>query len=107
MWSLSREVWNCDNKSVGAYTQLTNFIQGYVENKINMNAEFSCSNYCTDFNETKQYGCHNKTACGYNFLDRNKTMCTGTIRDCDYFDSSMIYCSNVSPSLSNGLLLKL
>lgn len=93
---MSRDVWNCDDKNEGSYTMLTNFIQGYVENKINMNAEFSCSHYCNNYKVTKQYGCHKKSVCGQNYLDRNKTTCSGTIRNCDYFDSSMIYCPNVS-----------
>lgn len=97
MWNLSRIVWSCDNFSSNeSYTELTNFIQGYVDNQINMNPDGSCAPYCTDFKETKSYGCKEGTICAANYLDHNKTRCMGTIRDCDYFGPSFSLCPNVS-----------
>lgn len=100
MWNLSRIVWSCDDfSSNDSFTQLTNFIQGYVDNEINMNPDGSCAPYCTDFKETKSYGCKEGTMCAANYLDHNKTRCLGTIRDCDYFGPSFNLCPNVSELL--------
>lgn len=97
MWGLSREVWNCDPPNdASSYTKLTNFIQGYVDNKINMNADGSCSPMCKQLKKTKNFGCNKNTLCGRNYLDSNKTRCNGVVRDCDFFDSGMTYCPNVS-----------
>lgn len=97
MWNLSRVIWSCDNFSSNeSYTQLTNFIQGYVDNEINLNADGSCAPYCSDFKATKNYGCKTGTLCAANYLDHNKTRCMGSVRDCDYFGPSFTYCSNVS-----------
>lgn len=97
MWELSRIVWTCDNfTSNDSYTQLTNFIQGYVDNEINLSPDGSCVQYCSDFKKTKNYGCKSNTLCGANYLDHNKTLCEGTVRDCDYFGPTFSYCPNVS-----------
>ncbi|XP_031627540.1 uncharacterized protein LOC116343553 [Contarinia nasturtii] len=95
MWNLSRIIWSCDKFSSNeSYTQLTNFIQGYVDNEINMNADGSCAPYCDDFKSTKNYGCKEGTLCATNYLDHNKTRCLGTIRDCDYFGPMFSICPN-------------
>lgn len=99
MWNLSQIVWSCDDfKTADTYTQLTNFIQGYVDNEINLNPYGSCAPYCSDYKSTKNYDCNEKTLCAANYYDKNKTRCHGTIRDCDYFDSTFTYCPNVSES---------
>lgn len=99
MWNLSRVVWSCDNfNSNESYTQLTNFVQGYVDNEINLNADGSCMPYCSDFKATKNYGCKAGTLCAANYLDHNKTRCLGSVRDCDYFGPSFTYCSNEDDS---------
>lgn len=97
MWNLSRIVWSCDDfNSNESYAQLTNFIQGYVDNQINLNPDGSCTSYCTDYKATKNYGCKANTLCSKNYLDQNKTRCDGTVRNCDYFGPTFEYCPNVS-----------
>lgn len=99
MWNLSQIVWSCDDFTTpDTYTQLTNFIQGYVDNEINLNPYGSCAPYCSDYKSTKNYDCNEKTLCAANYYDKNKTRCHGMIRDCDYFDSTFTYCPNVSES---------
>lgn len=111
IWGLSREVWNCDPTNNASYTKLTNFIQGYVDNKINLTPEGSCSPMCRDLKQTRNYHCNQNTLCGRNYLDSNKTRCNGVVRDCDFFDSGMTYCPNVSveafPFLSDELMKQL
>lgn len=100
VWSLSRDVWMCDNTASGSYTQFTNFIQGYVDNKVNMNPSGTCTGYCKDYSKTRNYDCKKDTLCAANYFDRNKTRCDGVIRDCDYFGTSMSYCANVRSMFS-------
>lgn len=97
MWNLSRIVWSCDDfRTNESYTQLTNLVQGIVDNEINLNPDGTCTKYCTDFKQTKNYDCKPNTLCADTNLDRNKTRCEGSIRDCDYFGPTFSYCPNVS-----------
>lgn len=97
MWNLGRIVWSCDDfQSPGTSTQLTNFIQGYVDNEINMSPDESCGAHCRDYKLTWNFDCKNNTICATNYYDHNKTRCNGFIRDCDYFGTSFEYCPNVS-----------
>lgn len=97
VWNLSRAIWSCDNfEAPDTYTTLTNFIQGYVDNEINLNPDGSCSLYCHDYKKTQSYNCDKRSICGANYLDHNKTRCNGEIYDCDYFGRLSMYCPNVS-----------
>lgn len=97
VWNLSQVVWSCDDfVDPQSYTQLTNFIQGYIDNEMNLNPYGSCAPYCTDYKITRNYECHDKTICAANYYDKNKTRCDGTVLNCDYFDSMFTYCPNVS-----------
>lgn len=96
IWGLNREIWSCDPSNNASYTKLTNFIQGYVDNKINLSSDGTCSPTCKDLQKTKNYNCNKNTLCGRNYYDGNKTRCNGVVRECDFFDSGMTYCPNVS-----------
>lgn len=72
------------------YTSVTNFIQGYIDNEINLNKGMSCSGTCADSKLTKNYDCYNGTLCAHtNF---QKTKCSGDIFDCDVIDSDGTAC---------------
>lgn len=72
------------------YTSITNFMQGYIDNEVNMNEEHSCSGQCNDFKSTKNNGCRNETLCAHsNFA---KTRCGGEIFDCTTIDSDGVAC---------------
>lgn len=93
MWNLSRVVWACDDFNANeSYSSLTNFIQGYVDNEINLSPDGSCAPYCSDFKVAKNYNCKANTLCAA----KNKTRCEGTVRDCGYFGPTFSYCPNVS-----------
>lgn len=93
MWNLSRTIWSCDDfNKADSYTSLTNFIQGYVDNEVNLSPDGSCAPYCSDLKITKNYDCKPKTMCA----SMNATQCEGTVRDCDYFGPTFTYCSSVS-----------
>lgn len=75
------------------YHQITRFIQGYVDNEVNLNADHSCKQTCADYKNTKSYGCEEKTMCAeYAHIDQASTRCTGTIYNCDYVDDDLTVC---------------
>lgn len=78
--------------STGIYHQITRFIQGYVDNEINLNADKSCSKTCTDYKNTKNYGCAENTLCAESYIDEASTRCKGTIYNCDYVDDDLTVC---------------
>lgn len=71
-------------------------MQGIIDNEINLNPQGSCTPYCNDFKETKNYDCKPNTLCAANSLNQKKSRCDGSIRDCDYFGPKFSYCPNVS-----------
>lgn len=86
------------------YAEITNLLQGYIDNEVNLNPDGSCTNTCYDYDVTENYGCKNYTYCRLNYLDYNKTRCYGTVRDCQYIESSMHVCPNVGVKSKLGLL---
>lgn len=79
-----------------SYTQITNFIQGYIDNEANFNIDGSCTKTCEDYDYIEHQGCKNYTICTINYLDKNKTRCDGKIRSCTFVESDMRLCPNVS-----------
>lgn len=62
---------------------MMNFLQGFVDNEINLNPDGSCSNSCSDYTKTKQFGCANGTMCADpKGLAKEDTTCSGDVRDC-------------------------
>lgn len=84
-----------------SYTQITNFIQGFIENEANFNVDGSCRGQCEDYHLVHHQGCKNYTICTINYLDKNKTRCDGTIRSCTYVEPDMRLCPNVRYSIHN------
>lgn len=84
-----------------SYTEIVNFIQGYIDNEINFNREDTCSKQCSDFKHVDYHICRNSTLCILNYLDKNKTRCDGDIRSCEFIESDMELCPNVSAAQIN------
>lgn len=75
---------------------MNGFLQGFVDNEINLNAEGSCSNTCADYKNTKQYGCHKDTPCAATLNKPNKiNHCKGTVRECEFIESDLEICPSV------------
>lgn len=114
------EIWNCDDFSKesilfryhtktdcfvyacsfchllsDSYTEITNFIQGYIDNEVNFNQEGSCKETCSDYQLVEKPVCRNNTLCILNYLDKNKIRCDGKIRSCRFIESDMTMCPNV------------
>lgn len=76
---------------VAIYHQITRFIQGYIDNEVNLNADKSCKQTCSDYKITKNFGCAEKTLCNeYSHIDEASMRCKGTIYNCDFVDDDVI-----------------
>lgn len=78
------------------YTAITNFMQGYIDNVINLNEEHSCSMTCPDFKSTKNYQCQNGSLCAESNF--GQTRCFGEVFDCAPIDSDGKVCYTVCAS---------
>lgn len=76
----------------GTYYQITRFIQGYVDNEVNLNPDASCSRTCDDYTRTRNYDCQPGTLCGEQHIDRESTRCNGTVLNCDFIDDDLTAC---------------
>ncbi|KAG4078159.1 hypothetical protein HA402_002211 [Bradysia odoriphaga] len=98
----SKDVWMCDldfyikdDESI----QITNLLQGYVENEVNLNKESSCSGSCEDYKYARNRHCAPGTFCGDQSVNGSKShICTGVVVDCMFIESDMTIC----PSLDSN-----
>lgn len=65
--------------------KITKFLQGYLDNEVNLNSESSCSGTCTDHKSTKNYGCYADTLCS----KKPEARCNGTVYDCEPLDDEL------------------
>lgn len=77
----SRDIWSCRVNHEN-YASVTNFLQGFFDNELNLNKDDSCRKSCSDYTKTKNLACKIGTMCSNANLDREKTICSGEIRDC-------------------------
>lgn len=78
------------------YEMITGFLQGFVDNEINLNEENTCKKTCEDYRLTRQYGCHNDTLCGVPLKNQRINKCNGILRDCEFIGSDLEICPSVS-----------
>lgn len=94
-----RDIWRCDplHFSIGTFEEVTNLLQGYVDNEENLNEEETCRNTCGDYKVTQNYGCADGTYCGQKAAgaERDRARCNGKVVDCQFLGSDMNVCSNV------------
>ncbi|ERL85944.1 hypothetical protein D910_03359, partial [Dendroctonus ponderosae] len=93
MQKVSRELWKCDPKKHvkgETYEEITNLLQGYVQNEVDLNPDGTCSENCAEYTYTKSHGCYQNLYC------RQQRSCSGKIIDCRFFDSDMWIC-NANP----------
>lgn len=87
-------------ESAHAYDQVTNFLQGYIDNEINFNDEQSCTNNCIDYKKVKSNQCAEETMCAQNKRLNDTIICNGDIYDCielDAIDVDVCHTGNVDP----------
>nr|XP_023013096.1 uncharacterized protein LOC111503106 [Leptinotarsa decemlineata] len=68
------------------YEEITQLLQGYVQNEVDLNPEGTCRENCQEYAYTKSHGCFNNLYC------RQQRRCNGKIINCQYFDSDMWIC---------------
>lgn len=83
---------NFSSFSPATYYQITRFIQGYVDNEVNINPDASCSRTCGDYTQTRNYDCQAGTLCGEPHIDKVSTRCNGTILNCEFIDDELSVC---------------
>ena len=85
----SRELWRCDpSKHIPetTYLEITQLIQGYVQNEVDLNPKGTCSETCAEYTYTKSHNCFKNLYC------RQQRRCNGKIINCRYIDSDMWVC---------------
>lgn len=75
-----------------SYHQITRFIQGYVDNEINLNPDDSCKATCSDYKKTRNYKCGTDTLCSDAVADHGATKCNGTVYNCEFMDGDLTVC---------------
>lgn len=83
------------------YEMITGFLQGFVDNEINLNRENTCKNTCADYRLTRQYGCHNDTPCGLPLKNQRINKCKGILRDCEFIGSDLEICPSVRETMTS------
>ncbi|XP_042243112.1 uncharacterized protein LOC121880111 isoform X2 [Homarus americanus] len=92
----SQDFLRCDppeHQEGKTYVQLTELLQGYIENEVDMNVDGTCIKTCEYYQHTKSEGCHYQETkfCG------KQRQCLGTIHDCQYNDADAWICQSQKP----------
>ncbi|XP_044759508.1 uncharacterized protein LOC123317181 isoform X2 [Coccinella septempunctata] len=85
----SREYWKCDPRKYvkgETYEELTELLQGYIINEVDMNSDNTCRENCGEYQYAKMYGCFKNLFC------RQQRPCKGKILNCKYVDADMEVC---------------
>ncbi|KAH8414603.1 hypothetical protein KR215_009923, partial [Drosophila sulfurigaster] len=91
MENADRDIWRCDpEKHIlnVTYDEVTRLLQGYVENEVDLNNDESCSETCSDYNNTSTKGCFKQKFCS------QQPQCSGHIYDCQLVDSDLSICQS-------------
>ncbi|KAK9883216.1 hypothetical protein WA026_001406 [Henosepilachna vigintioctopunctata] len=90
MKEASREYWRCDPKEHvkgKTYEEITQLLQGYIINEVDMNSDGTCRENCQEYQYAKNYGCFKNLFC------RQQRPCNGKILNCKFIDSDMEVCT--------------
>lgn len=81
----------------GNNLEITNFLRGYIDNEVNLNADGTCTLTCADYQNTKQHQCRPDTLCALvNPEQRKKLECNGRIRGCYGLEDELTICPSVN-----------
>lgn len=70
------------------HTEVTNFLQGFVDNEANLNPKSSCVETCSIYENTKHFQCQEGSLCDRNENNHDAAKCNGIIRNCQEIDDS-------------------
>lgn len=93
---LPRDFYRCDprhHREGETYIQLTELLQGYIENEVDMNSDGSCSQKCGYYQHAQSEGCYLPSSqyCG------KHRRCGGMIHDCRFYDADATVCISKNP----------
>ncbi|XP_062124578.1 uncharacterized protein LOC133837734 isoform X2 [Drosophila sulfurigaster albostrigata] len=91
MEKADRVIWRCDpEKHIPnvTYDEVTRVLQGYVENEVDLSNDESCSETCSDYQNTTTKGCFKQKFCS------QQPQCSGHIYDCQLVDSDLSICQS-------------
>ncbi|XP_026816219.1 uncharacterized protein LOC113555852 isoform X2 [Rhopalosiphum maidis] len=89
--SASNIYWRCDptrHVKDSTYLEVTQLLQGYIENEADMNIEQSCTKDCGYYEVAEHKSCFRDQFCA------KQRVCNGRILNCQYFDSDMRICQS-------------
>lgn len=96
-----RDIWRCDpnHYTIGTYEEVTNFLNGYVDNEVNLNQDDTCQTTCEDYKVTENYGCFDGTYCAQKTAgsERDRATCKGKVVNCEFLGADLNICSSVRP----------
>lgn len=101
-----RDIWRCDpnHYTIGTYEEVTNFLQGYLDNEVNLNPDGTCQNTCTDYTLSENYRCYDGTYCAQKpeGTQRDHAVCKGKVVNCEFLGSDLNICSSVRVGISES-----
>lgn len=71
-----------------SYTEITNFLQGIIDNEANLNSGASCAGSCSDYRQTHHFHCQSGSLCDRSVNDHDPAKCSGIIRNCQEIDDT-------------------
>ncbi|XP_059475453.1 uncharacterized protein LOC132196671 [Neocloeon triangulifer] len=95
MRKASRQVWRCDPKKHEenvTFIQLTELLQGYVQNEVDLNSKASCGENCAYYTYAKVHGCYHNQYCS------KQRKCNGRVFSCQYIDADSWVCPSDQPN---------
>lgn len=83
--------------SVDSYTEISNFLQGFIDNEANLSPTASCGGVCSDYRKTSHIQCVSDSLCDRGINDHEPAKCNGIVRDCqDIDDNDVNICETVN-----------
>jgi len=92
---LSRSFRKCDppkHQEGQTFLQVKGFLQGYIENEVDMNEWGTCKSQCSDYTYAEPKGCYKDMLCA------KQKRCGGRIFDCEFYHADAWVCMSEDPS---------
>ncbi|CAG0885492.1 unnamed protein product [Darwinula stevensoni] len=107
MENLSRVFWRCDPEvhlEGVTYLQVTDLLQGYIENEVDMNSEGTCTQTCSAYGNgfpDVRTGCTDNRKQKFCSMQRP---CNGNIFNCKFIDADAWVCLSDKPERRYGYI---
>lgn len=85
----------------GVSQEITKFLQGYIDNEVNLSPDGSCTMTCSDYQNTRHHECRPDTLCAAMKPHHQKIVsCKGKVRGCHALDDELDVCPSVCVAIS-------